>query len=236
MKKIIALVTLVLAMPLLAESVPDFASFKDVKQKKKTFFDFIYERAVTENKAILKEREQLKSVKRDSVQMKKLCEKYSKNCDVIDQTKYDELLAKINVIPPSLVLAQAANESAWGTSRFAKKANNYFGQWCFTKGCGLVPARRNAGSSHEVRKFTNAQASVRSYLLNLNTGRAYTELRKVRSDLQQQGKTYNGIELAAGLSKYSERGEEYIKELRSMIRYNKLVAKYDVPFWQVMEK
>lgn len=235
MKKFLIAVTVLFSVVSFAESVPDFASIKDVKQKKKTFFDFIYERALAENKAILKERAVLTTEKKSSAKVVALCKKYSKNCNDIDDKKLKSLLKRVDVIPPSLVLAQAANESAWGTSRFATKANNYFGQWCYKKGCGLVPLRRNAGTTHEVRKFKNAQASVKSYLMNLNTGRVYGELRMMREKARAKGQQITGKELAGGLVNYSERREEYVKELRSMISYNKLVEKYDQQFWQAIK-
>ncbi len=213
--------------------VPDFASMKDVKQKKQAFFDFIYQHALTENQAIMRERAIIRA-NTEKTRIKALCDKYSKDCETVDAVKREALLSRIDVIPPSLILAQAANESAWGTSRFATQANNYFGQWCSSKGCGLVPLRRNTGSTHEVRKFTHAQASVRSYLMNINTGRAYQSIRDMREKARTQSQTLSGIELAAGLKQYSERGQAYVEELRSMIRYNKLVEKYDDQFWQAL--
>jgi Bax protein len=129
-------------------------------------------------------------------------------------------MKRVDTVPLELVLSQAANESAWGTSRFARKANNLFGQWCFSKGCGLVPARRNAGSTHEVAAFKSPQLSVRSYLRNLNTGRVYKDLRNIRAAKRAEGKQATAYEIAAGLSKYSERGQAYVKEIRAMIKYN----------------
>lgn len=233
-KHITSLFLLVICMPLMAETPPDFASMKDVNQKKKAFFDFIYAYALTENQAILAERD-IVIANKDSAKVKALCLKYSKNCEAIDAAKIQSLLKRIDVIPPSLALAQAANESAWGTSRFATKANNYFGQWCFSKGCGLVPLRRNAGTTHEVRKFPSAQGSVKGYIFNLNTGRAYSDIRNMRAKARVENKILTGMDLAAGLSKYSERGQEYVKELRSMISYNKLVEKYDHIFWPALK-
>jgi Bax protein len=127
-------------------------------------------------------------------------------------------------------LAQAANNSAWGTSRFAKQANNYFGQWCFTKGCGIVPARRDAGSKHEVRKFDTTQGSVSSYVRNINTGSAYSSLRTVRANARRNKSMLTGHDLAVGLVGYSARDDAYVKEIRSMIRTNKL-NNYDEKFW-----
>ena len=117
-------------------------------------------------------------------------------------------------------MAQAANESAWGLSRFAQKGNNLFGQWCFKKGCGIVPGQRNAGANHEVRKFASINDSVASYMHNLNTGRAYKDLRKLRATLRSTNAAVDGHTLAKGLIKYSSRGKAYVKEIQSMIKTN----------------
>ena len=129
---------------------------------------------------------------------------------------------RVDSIPASLALAQAANESAWGTSRFARLGNNLFGQWCHTKGCGIVPSRRDSGAVHEVRRFANAASSVRAYMNNLNSHRTYAKLRGLRADMRERNRTPTGLVLARGLERYSARGEDYVKELQSMIRYNKL--------------
>ncbi len=230
-----ALSLVLLTTVVVAEERPDFASYKDVKQKKKAFFDYINAYTVEENNKILKERALLSSSSRDSAELIKLCEKYSKNCSPITDEKMAELKTRIDIIPPSLALAQSANESAWGTSRFATQGNNFFGQWCYKKGCGIVPSRRNEGSSHEVRKFASGKESVRAYLLNLNTGRAYKDLRAKRAEDRAAGKTASSLHLAEGLINYSERREAYVEELQSMINYNKLVEKYDTPYLNTLK-
>ncbi len=131
-------------------------------------------------------------------------------------------MRRVNVIPPSLALAQAANESGWGTSRFAREANNYFGQWCYETGCGLVPARRDKNKTHEVAAFESPKESVGRYINNLNSNRAYQSLRDIRSRLIANNEPVTGYALAAGLNRYSERGADYVSELRAMIDYNKL--------------
>jgi Bax protein len=211
--------------------VPDFAAYSDVKQKKAAFFDYIYPLVLAEGKKVMHERSIVEQGS-PTAELKSICEKYSSSCENIDAAKRAALLERVDVIPPSLVLAQSANESAWGTSRFAKDANNFFGQWCYSVGCGLVPERRDSGATHEVRKFASVQESVGAYMFNLNTGKAYSSLRKLRSAARSEGKMPNGHELAAGLIKYSQRREEYVKEIRSMISYNKLVKLYDDKFWQ----
>lgn len=228
----ILLTALLLALPLIAQSaIPDFASMKDVKQKKKAFFDYMYPLILAENKKVLVERSIVENNKSSS-KLTKICEKYSKKCENIDAAKRQDLLTRIDVIPPSLAMAQGANESAWGTSRFAKKGNNYFGQWCYKKGCGIVPAKRDKGTRHEVRKFSNPQQSIGAYIFNLNTGRVYSLIRKQRVAARAKSTNPTGYDLATGLVKYSQRGNAYVKEIRSMISYNKLVNKYDKKFWK----
>jgi|TARA_B110000902_G_scaffold242894_1_gene294655 Bax protein len=230
MKKLIVLCT-ILFSPVVFSAIPDFASYTDVKQKKTAFFDYMYLLVLAENKKVMRDRRIVKAGE-PSDKLRNICEKYSNNCEQIDQVKRNELLVRVDVIPPSLVLAQSANESAWGTSRFAKQGNNFFGQWCYSKGCGLVPLQRNAGTKHEVRKFDSPQQSVGGYIFNLNTGRAYSSLRKKRAIARANDDLPSGHDLASGLTKYSERGDEYVKEIRSMISYNKLVKKYGNKFWQ----
>lgn len=132
------------------------------------------------------------------------------------------LLRRIDTIPPSLVLAQAANESAWGTSRFAQLGNNLFGEWTFKPGTGIVPEDRPEGATYEVRKFPNIYESIRSYMRNLNTHGAYRKLREIRNSLRRENKPVTGLALAHGLANYSQRREDYISDIQGMILYNKL--------------
>lgn len=210
---------------------PDFSAITDVKAKKHAFFSYLYPLIKKQNLLIKNERSVLMAVLLDKRtidnEVINLCKKYAKKCQNLDKARIESLLTRVDQIPPSLVLAQAANESAWGTSRFATQANNYFGQWCFKKGCGLVPLRRNQGSQHEVRKFNSAASSVRAYLLNINTNAAYADLRKIRAKARSMNQPLSALVLAEGLSRYSERGEDYVKEIQSMIKFNRLVSIYD---------
>ena len=214
--------------------MPDFSAITDVKAKKQAFFDYFYPLVLEENRRILAEREQLLSHDRQSAVVRQLCKKYSNDCDEVSREQKHLLVRRIDVVPPSLALAQAAKESGWGTSRFATEGNNFFGQWCFKKGCGLVPSSRKDNASHEVRRFDSPQLSVRAYLLNLNTGDVYTDLRKLRLQARQAQRDFDGLELAATLLYYSERREAYVEELTDLIRYNELQA-YDQRFWQQLQ-
>ncbi|MFO7608379.1 MAG: glucosaminidase domain-containing protein [Candidatus Krumholzibacteriia bacterium] len=129
-------------------------------------------------------------------------------------------LERVDALPVDLVVVQAANESAWGTSRFAREGNNLFGQWCFRPGCGIVPLDRPDGASYEVARFATPAESVGSYMRNLNTGRSYQLLRQLRARRRAEGRLPRADELAAGLVDYSERGPAYVDELRAMLRVN----------------
>jgi len=128
-----------------------------------------------------------------------------------------ELLIKIDEVPPSLVVAQAINESGWGRSRFAREANNLFGMWCYTPGCGLVPERRRANDKHEVKRYASIQDSVDEYLRNINRNKAYIELRELRARQRQRMQLLSGEYLAQGLSEYSSIGAEYVNRIRNII-------------------
>ena len=122
----------------------------------------------------------------------------------------------------SLALAQAAKESGWGTSRFAREANNLFGEWCFDPGCGLVPQNRRDGYRHEVEAFRTPADSVISYVRNLNTHDRYRSFRLERAKLRKAGIEVSGMLLAEELADYSEGRDDYIKDIKHLIRVNKL--------------
>lgn len=220
--------------------MPNFAAIDDIATRKQAFMDFIYPYVAAENKKILRERQQLRLILRDIEQGRNLSEKQLDKLlrlglhyrvpgtdNPTDPEYLSILLRRIDVIPPSLAIAQAANESAWGTSRFAREGYNFFGQWCFSEGCGLVPNRRQKGKNHEVAAFENPQAAIASYIRNLNTQSAYTDMRKKRSDMRQNREGINGVHVAEGLGAYSTRADAYIRDIQGMIRYNGL-RQYDV--------
>ncbi len=216
--------------------VPDFSELAAGSARKTVFFDYFLPIIKQHNSDVMLSRSALLDwyqnqsslSNNENRQIMNLAAYYRVNDFGIDNNDdWTTLLRRVNVIPASLALAQAANESAWGTSRFAREANNYYGQWCFQAGCGLVPARRDKNKSHEVAAFRSPEESVERYIHNLNSHRAYTTLREIRHQLSTANKPVTGLELAAGLGHYSERGEEYISELQAMIRYNKL-TQYDL--------
>ncbi|MGB0833044.1 MAG: glucosaminidase domain-containing protein [Psychrobium sp.] len=208
--------------------IPAFSAMTDVKEKKRAFFNFIRPGIVNANRAIALDRQYLLDLKAgysNDMQVpdrfEDILRRYKLSNDDFSLQTIEKLLHRVDVIPNELVMVQAANESGWGTSRFARLGLNFFGQWCFSKGCGLVPSARNEDANHEVKVFKSVDESIASYLNNLNTHPAYRHLRDVRGVLRQNNEAVTAAKLAPGLTSYSERGEEYVFELLQMLRHNK---------------
>jgi Bax protein len=144
--------------------------------------------------------------------------------DPLAPDEYVELLNRVDIIPPSLALAQAASESGWGTSRFAREGNALFGQWTWGEGMRPANQRTDTLGDYRVAAFDSTALSAYSYALNLNTGNAYRDLRVRRADLRRQNQRVSGSALAETLLRYSERGQDYVDDLKSIIRVNQLDA------------
>ena len=129
-------------------------------------------------------------------------------------------------MPPSLALAQAAEESGWGTSRFARKGNAVFGQRTWRSGRGMVPLRREDGKRHEVVAFNALRASVDAYLRNLNSHPAYGEFRRLRAEARALDRAVSVPALVGTMTRYSERGADYLRTILAIIRVNRFAA-YD---------
>ena len=127
----------------------------------------------------------------------------------------------MDIIPVSIALAQAANESGWGTSRFALEGNALFGQWTWSKK-GISPKNKDPNQSHKVLQFQILKASVRAYKNNLNTHNAYREFREARANMRNLKRKLRGVELAQYLDKYAETGKEYTKVIKLIIEQNSL--------------
>lgn len=212
-------------------SKPDFAAMTDVQERKAAFFDYLLPFVEEKNNLLLQDRARIEDIlhneepptRDDKTWLAALRNLHNlTKVGVYTHQDIAILLKYVDVIPASLVLAQAANESAWGTSRFAVQGNNYFGQWCFSRGCGLVPIARGEDQDHEVRKFSDARESVFAYIDNLNSNPAYKELRNIRAQLRENKSTITGLALVHGLESYSQRGQDYIDEIESLIDYNEL--------------
>lgn len=213
------------------KEVPDFGNINQVLERKVAFFSYLLPAIQAENQHILAQRDTLLRLHEKVLQGKALTSRETKwlddlseyyRVDANDRTRrFNLLLRRVDIVPETLVLIQAANESGWGTSRFAQSALNFFGQWCWTEGCGIVPDQRPSGESYEVRLFNSMEASVKSYIRNLNTHAAYQELRSIRYGLRTNEQPITAVPLTAGLMSYSTRGEDYIHELQQMIRVNR---------------
>jgi Bax protein len=217
--------------PLHNVKLPKFSEYTDVKEKKHAFFNFIKPHVEAENKKILQQRANIEIArmmlehdeplsKKQASDIKKILKLY-RLPETLDTLTLTQALRRVDIIPKELALMQAANESAWGTSRFARIGLNFFGQWCYKKGCGMVPRRRNNEAEHEVAAFKSVRAAVTSYFRNINTHNAYKQLRSIREDLRAQQKPIKATKLTLGLMSYSERGEAYIEELNTMINQNR---------------
>lgn len=220
-----------LEKPLHNVKLPAFSEFADVKEKKHAFFDFIRPHVEAENKKILQQRAKLEIArmmllsdspleKKQSKEIIKILESYDLPA-TLDTLTLTQALRRVDIIPKELALIQAANESAWGTSRFARIGLNFFGQWCYSKGCGIVPRRRDNEAEHEVAAFKSVRTAISSYFKNINTYSAYKNLRTIRENLRLEQKPILATKLTQGLLFYSERREAYIDDLNTMINQNR---------------
>ena len=212
------------------ENKVNFLDYPAGQERKQAFFNYLKPFVEEKNRSLISDRNKLIRLSqkaklniREQRWLKHINQHYNNDAfDVNDDSHWAELLEKIDVIPAALALAQGAKESGWGTSRFAQQANNYFGQWCYKAGCGLIPNNRNHNSKHEVAKYESAKESVATYINNLNNHPAYKKLRDIREQLRKANKSISGHQLANGLQHYSERGQIYVEEIQALIRNNEL--------------
>ena len=201
------------------------SSILPVKEKKNIFFRLLAPLVLISNEEITQERAILFNKPPNSVDVLKLAKKYrvtKTHAKELTQQELDELKKRIDIIPLSLALAQGAEESGWGTSRFASEGNALFGLWDYS-GKGMAPAQqRKELGNYGLARYDTPLDSVRGYMFNINIGHAYEKLRNMRQELRKQKKKITGWELAKSLDKYSERGQGYIDGLHNMMRYNKL--------------
>lgn len=202
-------------------------------KKKLDFINTLLPLIAYENKKIILERQKLFEIKQFLVLEKTLSKKnieYLNNISkkykivLINKHKIDvinELLINVNIIPKSIVLAQAANESGWGTSRFAKDYNALFGQYTYDENQGVIPFDRDDGKKHLIKYFSSINKSVESYILNINTHIAYKEFRDVRHKLNNKNIKYKNKKLIETLSVYAE-DRSYVETIKSIIKSNDL--------------
>ena len=201
----------------------DLDEIQSVKLKKETFIKIVLPLIVAENEKILADRLKLKEItsRRITTDAEKqwLRQKFLEY--KVKKSSVEELKNRMDIIPTSIALAQAAKESGWGTSRFALEGNAIFGQWTWT-GRGIAPLERDETKSHKILKFPILRASVKAYKNNLNTHKSYIKFRKKRQELREKNKKISGLELTKTLDNYAETGSEYTKILAQIIIQNRL--------------
>jgi len=214
-----------------------------VVDKKRAFFRLVGPLVLHANELIQADRQQLESIVKtlrsgDSISpgeetfireiavAYKLAEAESE-VDITDQALQDQLIRRVDTLPPSLVLAQGAEESGWATSRFAVEGNALFGMWTWGEE-GIKPKQQRAEhGDHKIASYKAPMESVIGYMHNLNTHRSYETLRARRAELRGSGGKVTGWELAKTLTKYSERGQAYVDSLHGLMKTNQLMATDD---------
>ena len=213
-----------LVKPVTLSLLPEeIKKIENVKKRKELFIQIILPLVIKENNNIKFDRIRLfsilnksKNTKEEKNWLKKKFQQYG-----VMNKDLSTLKIRMDEVPVSMAIAQAAKETGWGTSRFAQQGNALFGQWTYD-GDGIKPAGSEAGETHKVMKFKILKASVRAYKRNLNTHSGYKKFRKVRAIQRDVYGSLNSLELVKYLDKYAETGEEYTKILRQIIEQNKL--------------
>ena len=202
----------------------DLDEIQSVQLKKETFIKIVLPLIVAENEKILDDRLKLKNItsKRITTDQEKqwLRQKFLEY--KVKKSNIDELKMRMDIIPASIALAQAAKESGWGTSRFALEGNAIFGQWTWN-GQGIEPLLKDKSKNHKILRFPILRASVKAYKNNLNTHKGYTKFREKRKNLRDRNKKISGLDLAKTLGNYAEAGSEYTKILAQIIVQNRLM-------------
>ena len=201
----------------------DLKRIKSTQKKKDTFIKIVMPLILDENSKILEDRKKLFKIlgkqsnsRGEKVWLKRRFKDYR-----IEKEDIAELKLRMDIIPTSLAIAQAAKESCWGTSRFALEGNAMFGQWTWGKN-GIEPKDKKINQDHKILKFPMLRSSVRAYMANLNTHRGYKEFREARAELRRKNKTMSGLELVNYLYNYAQKGSEYVKTLKKIIKQNEL--------------
>ena len=213
----------------------DFMDINSVSERKNLFINTLLPIAFIENLKILDDRKRILdwwSQSNGETYQREFWPSWLYN--VSDKYDYEgsnigELLMRVDIVPLSLALAQAAIESGWGTSRYLREGNALYGQYTFDKSLGLKPQDRDKGKDFYVRKFINLSDSTRSYLKNINTHNAYVKFRQERGTLRMNGDTLTGLSLSRFLDNYSERRSAYVADIKTIIETNNFM-KFDNNF------
>ena len=206
----------------------DMRRIKATEKRKKLFFLSVLPLILRVNDEILAEREKLNKLRRmvkKGINLKavdRLWVAVMESRYKVKRGDWVTLVRRVDIIPPSLALAQAAEESGWGTSRFVAEGNALFGQWTDGSGPGIVPFGRLANHTYKVKIFESLLDGVRAYARNLNSHQAYRSFRVSRSEMRQLGQTLGGHKLSLHLLSYSQRGKKYIRSLQTIINSNSL--------------
>ena len=213
-----------LVKPVALDSFPrEIKMIENTKERKEFFIQIVLPLILQENNKIRLERKRLFSIINKSnntdLERKWLDKKYKQYG--IPSKDLSTLKIRMDEVPVSLALAQAAKETGWGTSRFAQEGNALFGQWTWS-GEGLKPKEADENKGHKVMKFNVLQASVRAYQRNLNTHKTYKEFRQARAQLRDSEKPLDSIVLSQYLDEYAETGQQYVKTLQKIIVQNNL--------------
>ena len=207
----------------------ELKEIQSVKKRKEFFIQIVLPLILEENNKILLDRKKLFAIliknnnsKSDNDWLNKKFKQYG-----VSNKDITTLKRRMDIIPPSMAIAQAAKETGWGTSRFALEGNALFGQWTYTDK-GIKPAAADAGSTHKVMMFNVLKSSVRAYTRNLNTHKSYREMRYIRAIQRDNSNKLNSLELVDYLNRYAETGKEYTVTLKKIIEQNKLMDFDDV--------
>ena len=214
-----------LVKPISLDLLPkEIVKIENVKKRKELFIQIILPLIIDENNSIKIDRMKLFSIlnknKNTKAEQEWLNLKF-KQYGVINKD-LSTLKIRMDEVPTSMAIAQAAKETGWGTSRFAQEGNALFGQWTWS-GNGIKPADAEDDSTHKVMRFRVLQASVRAYQRNLNTHSSYKDFRSARAQLRDEEKELDSMILTEYLDKYAETGKEYVKILQQIIRQNDLM-------------
>ena len=202
----------------------EIKKIENTKKRKNLFIQIILPLVIKENNNIKLDRKKLfsilnksKNTKGEKVWLNSKFKQYG-----VTNKDLSTLKIRMDEVPVSMAIAQAAKETGWGTSRFAQEGNALFGQWTWT-GEGIKPSAADNDSTHKVMKFKILQASVRAYQRNLNTHSSYKDFRSARAELRDEGKKLDSMILTEHLDKYAEIGKEYVIVLQKIIKQNNLI-------------
>ncbi len=213
----------------------DWRKLARAAERKRAFTMVVLPLVLHANEILLAEREHLHALsaridankalsKKDRFWFSEMAELYKLDAPKVTRKALNALKSRIDIVPPSLAIAQAAIESGWGTSRFTTEGNALFGQWDEESDTSMIPTGRDKGRTYAIRRFSTLLGSIKAYMHNLNSHRAYRKFRAARANTRAAGEEISGSPLAKLLGSYSQQGPKYVKALASIIEKNRLDA------------